>query len=83
MKFSLCWDCANSTKSGCSWAENFTPVKGWEAEETKTGYLILKCPEFNRNSYEYGTIRNLEDYLEFEKKRRMRNEQVDNHWKSD
>ena len=56
-KFSLCWDCANSTNNGCAWAERFEPVDGWEAEANKNGFRVLNCPEFIRDSYEYGTRR--------------------------
>lgn len=51
----LCWRCANSVNSGCSWSESFEPVQGWTAEEKfkinepygKT-YLVKDCPEFER-----------------------------------
>jgi hypothetical protein len=47
----LCWSCANAC-GGCSWARDFIPVKGWEAEKTivpsdKTEtYEILLCPQY-------------------------------------
>ena len=58
----LCWDCKNSTTYGCDWAREFIPVKGWEATETKNGYLITNCPEFVRDSWEFGAYRTEEEY---------------------
>lgn len=35
----LCWKCANATDSTkCPWVKDFTPVEGWDAEETKIWY---------------------------------------------
>ena len=42
----LCWGCEKSATEGCAWAKNFDPVEGWEAEESKNGYLVINCPEF-------------------------------------
>ena len=42
---SICWDCANST-GFCSWSEDFTPVKGWEAEETIINYKDNPIPSY-------------------------------------
>lgn len=49
---SICWDCANACRKGCSWSESFTPVDGWEAEhivdEEKNwdSYRVISCPLF-------------------------------------
>lgn len=45
---SLCWKCANACTSGCSWAENLTPVEGWTAEYNKKSktYCVKECPLF-------------------------------------
>lgn len=62
-KDSLCWYCKNavpSSTSGCSWSENFKPVKGWDAirgdimhgdgkskwRKTVESYKVRKCPRF-------------------------------------
>lgn len=55
MKESLCWGC-NKCTGFCSWSQDFTPVKGWDAIPTKIqteepgvyidSYFIKKCPEF-------------------------------------
>ena len=71
MPQTLCWDCRNSTEKGCSWAAVFEPVKGWTAEETKQGYMVKSCPEFNRDSYEGGAIK-VKDYEEVLIRRRWR-----------
>ena len=54
-----CWDCANSTNSGCSWSDKFIPVDGWIAErnEEKDSYRVIDCPEFKRDSFGYGSER--------------------------
>lgn len=78
----LCWDCANSTNSGCRWSKRFKPVKGWEAKEQKDGYLVVKCPEFIRNSWGFGRYRDEEEYKEFERKRRYNYEYRHNYWES-
>ena len=62
---SLCWDCANSTKGGCSWSAEFKPVEGWVAKpmkkETQYGdgksYLVYSCPLFDRDAFGGGTKR--------------------------
>lgn len=46
-KDTLCWSCKNYC-GGCSWSREFKPVKGWTAKETNQGYLVLKCPKFER-----------------------------------
>ena len=55
--FTLCWDCANSTNDGCNWSHNLEPVEGWVAEKGKEGYIVMECPEFIRNSYNFGMKR--------------------------
>ena len=67
-KHSLCWDCANSTEWGCSWAQEFTPVDGWDAVEQKNGYMVIRCPEFDRNSYGFGLYRTQEEFLKVYKR---------------
>lgn len=62
---SLCWDCANALRPDiCPWAMDFTPVEGWDAEETVcmdmserpyNSYLVKKCPLFKRDAYRGGT----------------------------
>ena len=73
----ICWDCVNACRSGCSWSENFTPVEGWEAEhivDEKKGtdtYRVIRCPQFakesranrNRNLDEEGCIRMVEQLM--------------------
>ena len=29
---------------GCSWAHDFTPVDGWDAEKTEDSYFVNSCP---------------------------------------
>ena len=52
-KPTLCWDCQNARAGGCSWSTDFTPVPGWEAEETVVecmrSYNVMKCPNFIRD----------------------------------
>ena len=49
-KLSLCWRC-KKCEGGCSWSQNFTPVKGWHAIPKKIDrqydtYIVKKCPLF-------------------------------------
>lgn len=65
----LCWDCARAIgprSNRCSWANDFEPVDGWEAEFTvvhagnageTTSYLVRSCPEFVRDAWEGGAKR--------------------------
>lgn len=55
--FTLCWDCERSYKKTCNWAKDFKPVDGWDADETKNGYLVKSCPEFIRDSRDFGMRR--------------------------
>ena len=57
-KDSLCWDCKNSTCSGCSWSKEFKPVTGWKViKENKDSqtygetYKVLSCPKFEPDDY--------------------------------
>ena len=53
----LCWQCGNACTKGCSWATDYTPVEGWDAEKTVVysgnvggpnidSYIVRECPEF-------------------------------------
>ena len=52
----LCWDFKNACGNGCSWFQNFTPITGWVAKETKIvsndntktidSFNVIECPEF-------------------------------------
>lgn len=50
----LCWMCAKACTKGCSWSYDFTPVDGWEADETvqvhesrvDQSFMVFNCPEF-------------------------------------
>lgn len=53
----LCWDCRKAC-GGCPWADEFRPVRGWDAEETilrlgngteTQSYRVSKCPLFVRD----------------------------------
>ena len=50
---SLCWRCDRACRNQCSWASDFIPVKGWNAElikhETMQSYCVYECPEFVRS----------------------------------
>ena len=50
----ICWDCRNARGNGCSWFLSYTPVDGWEAEETsiygEKTYRVIKCPEFEKDA---------------------------------
>lgn len=55
-KLTLCWDCAKSANSGCSWAKGFVPVEGWTAvprcvKGHVDSFVIRKCPEFEEDEY--------------------------------
>ena len=55
---SKCFSCRKATGvCKCSWAESFTPVKGWDAEPTKIhmfahddvdSFLVRECPEYEQ-----------------------------------
>lgn len=66
-----CWNCKKAL-GGCSWSQDFIPVKGWEAQKTvKSGgvrgdgtkkppmesYRITFCPEFEREYQRKGEKR--------------------------
>ena len=62
-KFTLCWDCKNSTTGVCRWSRRLKPVHGWEAEPGKNdSVIVIKCPEFIRNSWGFGQYRTEEAY---------------------
>ena len=61
----LCWECAKAT-GRCSWSDEFIPVEGWNAKPTKKrvygggefeSYLVIECPEFERDAYNNGLKR--------------------------
>ena len=69
-KQTLCWDCANAT-GGSNWSDHWkhSPVKGWNAIKTKLkwnyeandcSYIVLECPEFIRDSENYGQRRKID-----------------------
>ena len=46
-----CWECGNACTGGCSWARDFTPVKGWTTDiridsRGRERTQIIACPEF-------------------------------------
>jgi len=44
-KDTLCWSCQRACGGmGCSWAHDFTPVDGWEAEQHGDSYFVKSCP---------------------------------------
>ena len=58
----LCWKCKRALPTyGCEWADNFEPVKGWNAIPTKLkngynsfidSYIVIECPKFEQDSEE-------------------------------
>ena len=60
MQPTLCWDCANYA-TGCSWSEEFKPVKGWAAVPAKnknfSSYIVLACQKFDRDAQKAGMLR--------------------------
>ncbi len=46
----LCWNCANACSNGCSWSRELVPVDGWDAVETRKGYLVKACPQFEKET---------------------------------
>ena len=51
-KDTLCILCQKSCNNGCSWSEKLEPVDGWKAIEYRTGYQVLECPEFVKETAE-------------------------------
>ena len=56
---SICWSCGRSTDKTCSWAKDFTPVKGWKADRSKRksevykdSYTVHACPMFRAENAE-------------------------------
>ena len=68
--FTLCWDCRKATTSECSWSDNHEPVEGWDADETGNGYMVGRCPEFDRVTWGYGFYRTREEYFDVLNRRR-------------
>ena len=63
----LCWDCANAC-GDCTWSDRNEqkPVAGWTAVRreqhhkdgtTVESYIVVKCPEFIRDSTDGGQHR--------------------------
>ncbi len=49
-KETLCWICQKATNANlCPWVDKFAPVPGWTATETADGYLVKKCPLFEKD----------------------------------
>lgn len=53
----ICWRCANADTNGCSWAEKFVPVDGWDAiprtlridrGRIVQSYIVVDCPLYRR-----------------------------------
>lgn len=63
----LCWSCRRSYTGGCSWADDFEPVEGWQAApqliKTHAGYdpdmtyFVTSCPLFKDECPEGSTHR--------------------------
>lgn len=49
IKQTLCWNCKNNCGPTCCWASEFKTVEGWEVEKNGCGYLVKKCPLFERD----------------------------------
>ena len=76
-----CWDCAKAANNGCSWSDHLEPVEGWVAVPTVKSqfrgdplhsFLVMDCPEFERDAWNGGTLRQ-EQYEEFKRRCRKRN----------
>lgn len=64
--YTLCWDCKNAATSGCRWSKDLKPVEGWTAVKTDkrlskglrmSSFLVIECPEFERDAYNGGLMR--------------------------
>ena len=44
----ICIECRYQCSTRCCWAWEFVPVPEWDAIETKNGYDVYKCPNFQR-----------------------------------
>lgn len=42
----ICIECKYQCSRRCSWAWEFIPVHGWNAIETKNGFDVYECPNF-------------------------------------
>ena len=68
-KDTICWDCANACGK-CNWTKDFTPVEGWEFIPGKNdSKIVTYCPEFVRDSYEFGQVRAAKKAEEFRRQR--------------
>ena len=78
--YSKCFDCGNATNpDACPWVRDFTPVPGWEADETTVGrthtfqsFRVRECPLFWRDAHTGGLVEDL-----FGKKRHVSIEEDD------
>ena len=61
----ICWDCAKYCGL-CSWSKDAVPVEGWNAVPTVKkpyhgepleSFLVLNCPEFQRDAWDGGLKR--------------------------
>lgn len=70
MSNSICWECAKSINSGCSWSDGFVPVEGWvaEAEDNKStrSYCVKYCPEFVRDTVKEMDPNSISDEVMFD-----------------
>ncbi|MBQ1789777.1 MAG: hypothetical protein II008_06355 [Oscillospiraceae bacterium] len=48
MHETICIECKYQCSRKCSWAWEFVPVDGWNAIETKNGYDVYECPNFQK-----------------------------------
>lgn len=67
IKSTLCWSCQRSYKPAlkCSWARNYIPVKGWEAEYKPIhyyhygdldSYCVMDCPLYMEDEPKKGGV---------------------------
>ena len=42
----ICIECRYQCSTRCCWAWDFVQVPGWDAIETKNGYDVIRCPNF-------------------------------------
>ena len=60
-QMTICWDCSKAC-AGCQWSQCLEPIPGWTATQTKDkdgviSYCVSDCPQFDRDSWEGGTLR--------------------------
>lgn len=51
---SLCFSCSKACVNACCWSADLIPVKGWTAQPTRMGYLVIECPEFDPDGDDRG-----------------------------